>query len=211
MGLKVYNSLGSEKVEFKTLEDKHVKMYCCGPTVYDLLHVGNFRGAVFYNFLRNWLEHLGYQVTYAYNFTDVDDKIINRAKDEGTTAAVIAERYIEEFWRDFLALDLRKHDHNPRVTEYIPQIIEYVQKLIESDKAYEVKGEVFYSVRSFDGYGKLSGRNPDDLISGARVEVDQKKRDPLDFSLWKPKKRASRPGSLLGERGGRVGISSARR
>ena len=188
MALKIYNSLGQEKQDFKTVEDGHVKMYCCGPTVYDFLHVGNFRGAVFYNFMRSWLEKLGYKVTFAYNFTDVDDKILQRAADENTTASAIAEKYIEEFWKDFLALDLRKHEHNPKVTECIPEIIEYIQDLIDAGKAYEVDGEVLYSVRSFEGYGKLSGRNPDDMISGSRIDVDEKKKDPLDFALWKPQK-----------------------
>ena len=189
MGITVYNTLGQKKEEFKTIAPGKVKMYCCGPTVYDFLHVGNFRGAVFYNFLRNWLEHSGYQVTYVYNFTDVDDKIINRANAEGVTAKQIADTYIEEFWRDFLALELRPHDHNPRVTEYIPQIVKYIEELIVKGAAYEVNGEVLYAVRSFKTYGKLSGRNPDELISGSRVEVDEKKRDPLDFALWKPAKK----------------------
>lgn len=188
MSLRVYNTLGQKKEEFEPVEDGKVRMYCCGPTVYDFLHVGNFRGAVFYNFARNWLEHLGYKVTYVYNFTDVDDKIINRAKDEGVHPKEIAERYIEEFWKDFLALELRPHDRNPRVTEFIPEIVRYIERLIEGGKAYVVNGEVLYSVRSFVGYGKLSGRNPDDMLSGARVEIDEKKRDPLDFALWKPSK-----------------------
>lgn len=188
MSLKIYNSLGQKKEPFETLVEGQVKMYCCGPTVYDLLHVGNFRGAVFYNFMKNWLEHIGYKVTYVYNFTDVDDKIINRANEEGSTAKQVADKYIAEFKKDFQALELEAHDHNPRVTEYIEQIVTYIGELIQSGKAYEVDGEVFYSVRSFLEYGKLSGRNPDDLISGARVDVSEKKKDPLDFTLWKPKK-----------------------
>lgn len=188
MALTIYNTLGHEKQKFEPLEEGRVKMYCCGPTVYDYLHVGNFRGAVFYNFLRNWLEHLGYQVTYVYNFTDVDDKIINRAKKENVSAEEIANRYIAEFKKDFAALELRPHDHNPRVTENMDSIIHLVQRLIDAGKAYVVDGEVLYSIASFEEYGKLSGRNPEELMSGVRIEIDQKKKDPLDFALWKPKK-----------------------
>lgn len=188
MGLNVYSTLTRQKENFVTWEPNKVKMYCCGPTVYGLLHVGNFRGAIFYNLVRNWLEHLGYEVTYVYNFTDVDDKIIDRAREENVTSEEISEKYIQEFKKDYAALDLRPHTHNPKVTEYMESIREIVSDLIAKKKAYVVDGEVLYSIRSFDGYGKLSGRNPDDLIAGARVEVDRKKHDPLDFALWKPGK-----------------------
>lgn len=188
MELKVYNSLSQTKEKFVPLIEGKVKMYCCGPTVYDFLHVGNFRGAVFYNFVRNWLEAIGYQVTYAYNFTDVDDKILRRAQDEGTTAKEIAERYIEEFWTDFNALHLEPHSHNPRVTEHMSDIIGLIQAIIQKGRGYEVEGEVFYSIENFVEYGKLSHRKPEDMQSGARIEVDPKKRNPLDFTLWKPAK-----------------------
>lgn len=187
--LKIYNTLGREKQVFETLEPGKVKMYCCGPTVYDFLHVGNFRGAVFYNFLRHWLEKLGYEVNFVYNFTDVDDKILKRASDEGVAPNEISEKYIEEFKKDFAALKLTPHTHNPRVTHHMEAIIEVVKTLIDEGKAYEVNGEVLYAVKSFDEYGKLSGRNTDELLSGARVEVDEKKKDPLDFALWKPAKK----------------------
>lgn len=188
--LKVYNSLTRSKEEFKSLEPGKVKMYCCGPTVYDFLHVGNFRGAVVYNFVRNWLEKSGYQVNYVYNFTDVDDKIINRAAKENTTAKVIAETYIEEFKKDFASLGLRPHNHNPRVTEHMDGIVRLIEDLIVNKKAYVVQGEVFFSIRSFPDYGKLSNRNIDDMAAGSRIEVDAKKQDPLDFTLWKPAKSA---------------------
>jgi cysteinyl-tRNA synthetase len=188
MALKVYNSLSRKKEDFQSLEVGKVKMYCCGPTVYDFLHVGNFRGAVVYNFVRNWLEKSGYQVNFVYNFTDVDDKIINRAIKENTTAKAIAEKYIEEFKKDFSHLGLRPHNHNPRVTEHIDGIIRLIQKLIDNKKAYVVEGEVFYSIRSFPQYGKLSNRKVDDMEAGARVEIDVKKQDALDFTLWKPAK-----------------------
>lgn len=188
MSLVVYNTLGRKKEPFTSLVPGQVKMYCCGPTVYDLLHVGNFRGPVFYNLVRNWLEHLGYQVNYVYNYTDVDDKIINRARDEGRSPKEVAEEFILEFKKDFESLELKPHSKNPRVTETMPEIIAVIERLIENKKAYVAEGEVFYSVPSFEGYGKLSGRKTEDLISGARIEVDQKKQSPLDFTLWKPAK-----------------------
>ncbi len=188
MALKVYNSQSQKKELFEPLQPGHVKMYCCGPTVYDFLHVGNFRGAVFYNFVRNWLEHLNYEVDYAYNFTDVDDKILKRARDENTSAKAIAERFIDEFWVDFNALKLSAHTHNPRVTDHMNDIIDLIQGIIVKGRGYAVDGEVFYSIESFKDYGKLSHRNPDDMQSGSRIQVDPKKRNPLDFTLWKPAK-----------------------
>ena len=188
MSLKVYNTLSRKKEDFVSLTPGQVKMYCCGPTVYDFLHVGNFRGAVFYNFVKNWLTKSGYKVTFVYNFTDVDDKILNRAIKDNTTAKNVAERFIDEFRKDFASLGLTPHDHNPRVTEHMAGIIKLVEKLIANGKAYVVQGEVFYSIKSFSEYGKLSNRNVDDMQAGARVEVDVKKNHPLDFTLWKPAK-----------------------
>lgn len=188
MALKVYNSLTRQKEDFVPLTPGQVKMYCCGPTVYDFLHVGNFRGAVFYNLVRHWLERQNYKVTFVYNFTDVDDKIINRAKAENTTAKEIAEKYIGEFKHDFSSLKLRAHDHNPRVTEHIEGIVKLIQRLIDNGTAYEAQGEVFFSIPAFKEYGKLSNRKPEDMLKGVRIEVDPKKKDSLDFTLWKPAK-----------------------
>lgn len=188
MSLVLYNTQSRKKETFEPLEKGHVRMYCCGPTVYGLLHVGNFRGAIVYNLVRNWLEELGYKVTFVYNYTDVDDKIIDLAKKEGVESSVIAERYIKEFQTDFTRLGLREHSYNPRVTEHMDSIRDIVTKLIENKKAYVANGEVLYSIKSFDGYGKLSNRNPDELKTGVRIEVDSKKQDPLDFTLWKPSK-----------------------
>lgn len=188
MQLHVYNSETQRKEIFESIEPGKVRMYCCGPTVYDFLHVGNFRGAVFYNFVQNWLKALGYEVTYVYNFTDVDDKILSRARNEGVTAADISERFINEFWNDFNALKLSPHTYNPRVTEHISDIVALTQKIIDNGVGYVVDGEVFFSIESFKSYGKLSHRKPEDMQSGARIEVDPKKRNPLDFSLWKPAK-----------------------
>ena len=165
-----------------------MKIYLCGPTVYDLLHVGNFRGAIFFNTLRNWFEHIGYEATMVYNYTDVDDKIIKKANEEGVDTSVITERYIEAFETDFGRLGLRKHDHNPRVTDHMDDIISMVETLIKNDKAYVVDGEVFYAIDNFEEYGRLSGKKLEDLEAGQRVEVDSKKKNPFDFVLWKPAK-----------------------
>lgn len=184
----LYNTLTKNKEPFKSIEPNKVKIYLCGPTVYDLLHIGNFRGAIFFNLMRNWLEKIGNDVTFVYNYTDVDDKIIKRANDEGVDSLVISERYIQEFKKDFERLGLVPHDHNPKVTDYIPQIVKFVEKLIENNKAYVVDGEVFYSIENFEDYGKLSGKKLDELEAGQRVEVDQRKKSPYDFVLWKPSK-----------------------
>lgn len=188
MSLMVYNSLSKAKEKFEPHSPGVVKMYCCGPTVYDLLHVGNFRGAIFYNFVRHWLEHLGFKVTYVYNYTDVDDKIIDRAKKENADSSAISEKYIEEFRKDFFRLGLKPQDHNPKVTEFMQPILSMVKTLIEKKHAYVSGGEVLYSIKSFPEYGKLSHRNPDDLKVGVRIEIGDKKQDPLDFTLWKPSK-----------------------
>jgi cysteinyl-tRNA synthetase len=188
MALKVFNSLTRQKEDFVSLVPGKVKMYCCGPTVYDFLHVGNFRGAVVYNLMRNWLEKNGYEVNFVYNFTDVDDKIIQRAITEKISAAEVAEKYIAEFKNDFASLKLRPHTHNPRVTEHMVGIIKLIERLIGNGKAYAVDGEVFFSIPSFKEYGKLSNRRPDDMLKGVRIEVDPKKKDSLDFTLWKPAK-----------------------
>ena len=186
MSLTIYNTMSHEKSPFMPLDENSVKMYVCGPTVYDLLHVGNFRGAIFFNLVRNWLEHGGRKVTYVYNYTDVDDKIIQKAQKEGVAASEVSSRYIEEFQRDFAALKLRPHEHNPKVTDFIPQIVAFIESLIERSHAYVIGGEVFYSVESFADYGKLSGKDLEGEEAGKRVAKDEKKKNPADFVLWKP-------------------------
>lgn len=188
MPLKIYDTFQKKKLNFTPLKAPKVKVYCCGPTVYDYLHIGNFRGAVFFNLVRNWLEFLGYQVDFIYNFTDIDDKILNRAQKEQVHPRDISEKYIQEFKKDFEALQLKPHTHQPKATETIKEIINLIQKIIKAGKAYEVDGDVFYSVTSFDSYGHLSGHQVEDLLSGVRVEVNDKKKQPLDFSLWKKSK-----------------------
>lgn len=186
--LKIYDTAKRKKTEFTPLNPPLVKMYCCGPTVYDLLHIGNFRGAIFYNSLRNWLECCGYKVEYVYNFTDVDDKILNRAKEQGIKPKDLANKFIEEFKKDYQSLGLKMPTRTPKATEVIADIIQLVEQLIQKSRAYENNGDVFYSVKSFPPYGHLSGRNTDELIAGARVEPNKNKQDPLDFALWKKAK-----------------------
>jgi cysteinyl-tRNA synthetase len=186
--IHVYNSQSHKKEEFKTLTPGEVKMYVCGPTVYSFLHVGNFRGPVFFNMVRNWLEYRGFKVTFVYNYTDVDDKIIDAAKQEGVSSEDIANRYVMEFEKDFKSLGLRSHTHNPRVTQFINPIVQFIEQLIKNGKAYAVDGDVYYDVKSYPEYGKLSHKNLADLEEGVRIEVDSRKKHPADFALWKSSK-----------------------
>jgi cysteinyl-tRNA synthetase len=188
MGFQIYNTMTQRQETFESLVKGQVKLYVCGPTVYQLLHVGNFRGPVVYNMLRNWLKHLGYKVTYVYNYTDVDDKIINSANEEGVSSSELSSRFIQEFEKDYGALGLSPHDANPKVTDHMPDIVRMIEKIIENGNAYVKEGEVFFSIDSFKDYGKLSHKNIADLIAGTRVEVDPRKKNPMDFSLWKPAK-----------------------
>lgn len=188
MSIQIYNSMTKKKETFVPLKVGEVKMYVCGPTVYDYLHVGNFRGATFFNMVRNWLEVRGFNVTYVYNYTDVDDKIINRAIKEGKTSADVSEFYIDEFKKDYQSLGLRPHTHNPKVTEYMQQIIDFVAGLIEKGRAYEVNGDVYFDVHAFPEYGKLSHKNLEDLEAGHRIAVDERKKHVADFALWKKAK-----------------------
>lgn len=188
MGQRIYNSLTGQKEKFIPIEDGKVKLYLCGPTVYDFLHIGNFRGPISFNLFRNWLEFTGHDVTFVYNYTDVDDKIIKKANDEGVESHVISERFIKEFETDFNNLGLKKHDHNPKVSDHIPQIIEMIEKIIQNNKAYVIDGEVFFAIDEFKTYGELSKRKLDELEAGQRVDVDKRKKNPLDFVLWKPAK-----------------------
>lgn len=194
MPIRVTNTLTQKKELFEPLQSGAVQMYVCGPTVYGYTHVGNARPVVFFDLVRRFLEFSGYRVTYVSNFTDVDDKIIQRARDEKTSSQTIADRYTKAFYEDMAALGVRLADRQPKVTEFIPQIIEFIKRIVASGSGYvAANGEVFFSVRSFASYGKLSKKNIDDLISGARVEPGEAKRDPLDFSLWKPQKQKDEP------------------
>ena len=186
--MKIYNTLTREKEEFITQTPGEVKMYVCGPTVYNFIHIGNARPFVVFDTLRKYLEYRGNKVTFVQNFTDVDDKIINRSREEGIGAMEVAEKYIEEYFTDAKALNLKKATVHPRVSETMDEIIQFVQDLIDKGYAYEVDGDVYYSTRKFKDYGKLSKQNIDDLMEGARKALEENKRDPLDFALWKARK-----------------------
>lgn len=190
--LKVYNSLTNQKEEFKPIEDGKVSMYVCGPTVYNYIHIGNARSAVAFDTIRKYLEYRNYEVKYVSNFTDVDDKIINAAKDQGVEPAELSQRFIEAFHEDTSALNVKRADLHPTVTETIQDIITFIETLIEKDYAYESEGDVYYRARKFDGYGKLSGISIDELKSGASNRLEeasnQKKEDSTDFALWKSAK-----------------------
>ncbi len=189
--MKILNTLTRRKEEFVPINEGKVGIYVCGPTVYDYIHIGNARPMIVFDTLRRYLEYKGYDVNYVSNFTDVDDKIIKRADEEGVDASVISERYIAEVKKDMAALNVREATTHPKATEEIPDMIEMVKTLIEKGYAYEVNGTVYFRTRKFKDYGKLSKKNIDDLRSGNRdllVSGVDEKEDPLDFVLWKPKK-----------------------
>ncbi len=188
--MKVYNTLTNRKEEFVPIEENKVKMYVCGPTVYGLIHIGNARPYVIFDTIRRYLEYKGYDVTYVQNFTDVDDKIIKRANEEGVSTEVITERYIKEALKDAEGLNVEPATYHPLATKEMPHIIEMIKTLIEKGYAYEKEGTVYYDTKAFNDYGKLSGKKLDDLIAGAsnRVDADSNKKCPADFVLWKPKK-----------------------
>ena len=189
--MKVYNTLTNRKEEFVPIEEGKVKMYVCGPTVYNFFHIGNARPFVVFDTLRRYFKYRGYEVKFVQNFTDVDDKIIKRAKEEGITAPEVSEKYIKEYYDDAGSLNVIKADVHPKVSEHIKEIIDFVQTLIDKGYAYEADGDVYYSTRKFADYGKLSGQNIDDLESGARIAIGEVKKDPLDFALWKARKEES--------------------
>lgn len=186
--MKIYNTLTQRKDEFIPIEEGKVKMYVCGPTVYNYIHIGNARPAIIFDTLRRYFEYIGYDVNYVTNFTDVDDKIIKKANEEGVSASEISERYIEEFRKDMDALNVKVATCHPKATEEIEGMIEMIDTLIKKGHAYEKNGTVYFKTRSFDEYGKLSKKNIDDLEAGSRIAVNEEKEDPLDFVLWKPKK-----------------------
>ncbi len=186
--MKIYNTMTQTKEEFVTLEPGKVRMYVCGPTVYNYIHIGNARPAVVFDTVRRYLEYKGYEVNFVQNFTDVDDKIIAKAVEEGVPTTEITERYIKAYREDTKELGIEPATTNPRATEEINGMIDMISELIGKGYAYEKNGTVYYRTRSFKSYGKLSKKNIDDLESGARIAVNDEKEDPLDFVLWKPKK-----------------------
>ncbi len=185
----IYNTMTRKKELFVPQQEGKVSMYACGPTVYNFFHIGNARPFIVFDTLRRYLEYRGYQVTFVQNFTDIDDKMIRRANEEGITVKELGDRFIKEYYTDADALGVKRATVNPRATEHIQDIIDLVQTLIEKGHAYPASnGDVYFSVRSWPGYGKLSGQNIDDLENGARVDPTEEKRDPLDFALWKGQK-----------------------
>ncbi|WP_449622220.1 cysteine--tRNA ligase [Robertmurraya sp. Marseille-Q9965] len=192
MAIKIYNTLTRKKEDFIPLEEGKVKMYVCGPTVYNYIHIGNGRPPIVFDTVRRYFEYRGYEVNYVSNFTDVDDKLIRVANELGETVPEIADRFIGAYHEDVHALGCRKADVHPRVTENMDIIIDFINTLIEKGFAYESEGDVYYHTRKFEGYGKLSHQSIDELRVGARIAVGEKKQDALDFALWK----AAKPGEI---------------
>jgi cysteinyl-tRNA synthetase len=190
MAIKVFNSMSRAKEEFAPLAPPLARIYVCGVTVYDLCHIGHARSAIVFDVIRRYLRFKGYQVSFVKNFTDVEDKIIRRAQAEGVSAREISERYIDAYREDMAAIGVLPGDVEPKATDHIGEMIELIERLIGNGTAYAVSGDVYFEVKRFPRYGRLSGKNLDELQAGARVEVDERKRDALDFALWK----ASKPG-----------------
>ena len=186
--MKIFNTMTRSKEEFKPLEEGKVKMYVCGPTVYNYIHVGNARPFIIFDTLRRYLEYRGYDVTFVQNFTDVDDKIIKRGHEEGIAPEEIAQKYIKEYFVDADGLGIKRASVHPQVTENIEQIIEFVKELEDKGYAYAVNGDVYFDTQKFEGYGKLSGIKQEELEAGSRIEVNDQKKHPMDFVLWKAKK-----------------------
>ena len=186
--MKIYNTLTRKKEEFVTLVPNEVKMYSCGPTVYNYFHIGNARPFIIFDSMRRYLEYQGYKVTFVQNFTDIDDKMINRANDEGITVKDLGERFIAEYFKDADSLGIKRASVHPKATENIDSIINIVKKLEDNGYAYNVDGDVYFSTKKFAEYGKLSHQPLDDLEAGARIDVNDSKNDPMDFALWKKQK-----------------------
>lgn len=186
--MKIYNTLTNKKEEFVPVHEGKVGMYVCGPTVYNYIHIGNARPMVVFDTVRRYFEYKGYDVNYVSNFTDVDDKIIKKALEEGVDASEISEKYIKECEKDMQALNVKEATHHPKATEEIDGMIEMIQELIDKGFAYEKNGTVYFRTRKFDHYGQLSNKNLDDMMAGIRIAVSDEKDDAMDFVLWKPKK-----------------------
>ncbi|MBP2071945.1 cysteine--tRNA ligase [Thermoanaerobacterium butyriciformans] len=186
--MKIYNTLTRKKEEFVPLNDNIVNMYVCGPTVYNFIHIGNARAFIVFDTVRRYFEYKGYKVNYVQNFTDIDDKLIKRSHEENTTVKELADRYIEEYFKDADSLGIKRATVHPRATENIDDIINFVKKLIDKGFAYVLNGDVYYDTTKFKEYGKLSHKNIDELKAGARIEVNEDKKNPTDFVLWKAAK-----------------------
>ncbi len=181
----LYNTLSQKKEELVPYSQNIIKMYVCGPTVYSSAHLGHARAAVTFDVIERFLSHIGYEVTYVRNFTDIDDKIISKANETGVPAQEISEKYIQEYKEDMASIGVKSPTIQPKVTEHVPEIVEMIERIIDNGHAYQSGDDVFFSVKKFKGYGKLSRRDPDDMLAGARIDINEKKEDPLDFALWK--------------------------
>ncbi len=186
--MKIFNTLTMQKEEFKPIEENKVKIYACGPTVYDYFHLGNARPFIIFDTLRRYFEYRGYEVEFVQNFTDIDDKMINRANKEGITVKELADRFIKEYFIDAKGLNVKEATVHPRATDVVPEIIDMCNTLIEKGYAYESQGDVYFSTKKFKSYGKLSHQPLEDLEAGARIDVTDVKKDPMDFAVWKNKK-----------------------
>jgi cysteinyl-tRNA synthetase len=186
--VRIYNTLTNSIEELKTIEEKKLKLYVCGPTVYNYIHIGNVRPLVVFDILARYFEYKDFEVNYVQNFTDIDDKIIKRANEEGVTEEEVTKKYIEAFHEDTSKLNLLKNINRPKVTENIPEIIDIIQKLIDNGYAYSINGDVFFDVLKYEKYGQLSNQKLDELELGSRVEIMESKKNPMDFALWKNKK-----------------------
>jgi cysteinyl-tRNA synthetase len=186
--MKIFNTLTRKKEEFIPIKPGEVNMYVCGPTVYNYFHIGNGRTFIVFDTVRRYMEYRGYKVNFVQNFTDIDDKMIKKANEEGITVKELGDKFIDEYYKDADALNIERATANPRATEFIDEIIQFVKDLIDKGYAYEVNGDVYFETKKFGQYGKLSGQNLEDLQAGVRIDVDERKKDPMDFAIWKNQK-----------------------
>lgn len=204
--MKVYNTLTRQKEEFTPIVPGEISMYVCGYTVYNFFHIGNGRTFIVFDTIRKYFEYRGYKVNFVQNFTDIDDKMINKANDEGTTVKELGDKYINEYYKDADGLNIKRATVNPRATEYIDDIVAFVKGLIDKGFAYEVDGDVYFSTKSFESYGKLSGQNLEDLQAGARINVDERKKILWILQYGKLKRKENQDGKVHGDLGDQVGI-----
>lgn len=186
--MKIFNTMSKQKEEFVPIKDGEVKMYVCGPTVYNFFHIGNARTFIIFDTVRKYFEYKGYKVSFVQNFTDIDDRMINKANEDGISIRELGDKFIGEYYKDADALQIERATVNPRATEFIDDIINFVKDLISKGYAYEVDGDVYFSTEKFHGYGKLSGQDLEQLENGVRINVDERKENPMDFAIWKSQK-----------------------
>lgn len=186
--MKIFNTMTRQKEEFVSIKPNEVSMYVCGPTVYNYFHIGNARTFLIFDTVRRYFEYKGYKVNFVQNFTDIDDKMIKKANEENITVRELGDKYIKEYYKDADGLNIERATSNPRATEYMTEIISFVKDLVEKEYAYQVEGDVYFSTKKFKEYGKLSGQKLDELQAGARISIDERKKDPMDFAIWKKEK-----------------------